>query len=83
MEMLQSLNILLETQNQYLENHQRASADVALKKIIEKSNKLLINKWIIVSIVNKKLKLEIDDKMKNEVSKLDGCYVINTDLKVK
>lgn len=75
-----SLLKFVEKQNNYLSEHKKAKVDTALKRIEEKIKKLLIHKWINISIDERILKIEVDEEKKKKESLLDGCYVIKTDL---
>ena len=73
--------------NEYLEKHKRAKPETAIKKIQSKINKLKIDGWlnVVQSSENARI-LEIKEDFEKlaEESKLDGCYVIKSNLpKVK
>lgn len=66
--------------NEYLQAHPKASPEKA-KKIIEKRiEKLLVNGWLSVEIIERNLVLKKNLEVLEELSKFDGCYVIKTDL---
>ena len=67
-------------QNRYLAEHPRAVVATAVRKIETVLNKLRISNWIAVQATDRTLRLEQDDQVLAEVSKLDGCYVLKTDL---
>jgi transposase len=71
----------LNKKNVYLAEHSRAKAATAAKEIRGKINKFKIQKWLEVRINGRVLSLEINNEQKAQESKLDGCYVIKTDLK--
>ena len=77
---LQSLRREVRKQNEYLTLHTLARVDVALRKINERRVKLKIDKWVTVSASERSLSLDMDDQALAEVEKLDGCYVLKTDL---
>jgi len=77
---LRSLRREISKQNEYLASHGRARVDVALRKVNERCAKLRIDKWAAVSACERDLSLMIDDDALGEVEKLDGCYVLKTDL---
>jgi len=81
-EKYQSLVTLLENRNKYLSEHPRADVDVAIKKVETFAKKLKISKWIILTSdkKNRILTLKKDENILKEESKLDGCYVLKTDL---
>jgi len=67
----------------YLAEHPRAKVDVARRVVEEKGKKLKINTWVSVNTQGRKVSLEIKDTELEEEEKLDGCYVIKTDLSVE
>lgn len=75
-----SVEKLLEKKNTYLREHARAKVEVAIKDIHKKIVQLKIDKWLTVTCQGRTLKLEVDNKALEESSRLDGCYVIKTDL---
>ena len=80
---LQSVERLVEKKNIYLREHKRARIATAIKDVRKKIIQLKIDKWLTVISQQRTLKLEIDDKALEEVSSLDGCYCIKTDLPKK
>jgi len=79
-EKLQSLRREISKQNEYLASHGRAWVDVAVRKVNERCMKLRIAKWLTVSASGRNLSVAIDADVLAEVQKLDGCYVLKTDL---
>jgi transposase len=78
---LQSLEHEVKKQNTYLTDHPRAHVEVAVRKVEEYSRKLRISKWTMLSVSERSIFLSINKDCLDEQSKLDGCYVIKTDLK--
>lgn len=70
----------LKMQNEYLAGHARAHTDVALKKIRKKLEHLKLSEWMSCSLSGRKLSLVLDEDALKESLKLDGCYVLKTDL---
>ncbi|MCP3965606.1 MAG: IS1634 family transposase, partial [Lentisphaerae bacterium] len=66
--------------NEYLKEHSRAKTDVALRHIKGRIAKLKVSKWLSPSVSDRKILLTIDEDALGEESKLDGCYVLKTDL---
>jgi len=64
----------------YLAEHPRAKVDVGRRVVEEKAKKLKINTWASVKAQGRKLSVEIEDTELEGEEKLDGCYVIKTDL---
>ncbi|MGA1826474.1 MAG: IS1634 family transposase, partial [bacterium] len=77
---LNSLNRLIVQQNKYLAEHPRSKVEVAIRKGNAKSKNLKINKWAEVKNNERLLHLEINTDEKENESRLDGCYVIKTNL---
>lgn len=76
----QSLLTLIEKQNDYLLEHPRAKISTAKRKIESKSKRLKIDGWACVSCEERTLSLSKDAEQLQEAEKLDGCYVLKTDL---
>lgn len=68
--------------NTYLQDHPRARIDVQLRDIYKWLKKMKIEKFVDVfqNENQRNLKLVVDYQQLNEASKLDGCYVVKTDL---
>ncbi|MCP4937406.1 MAG: IS1634 family transposase, partial [bacterium] len=75
-----ALLTLVEEQNRYLQEHARAKAAVAQRKIEAKSKHLKIDQWTIVSAQGRSMSVAKDTEQLQDVEKLDGCYVLKTDL---
>ena len=76
----QALLKFVEEQNRYLQEHARAMAAVAKRKIKAKGKRLKIDQWTIVSFKGRSISLSKDTEQLQEIEKLDGCYVLKTDL---
>lgn len=77
---LKSLQLEIDKQNEYLNEHKRAKIQTAIKKIQAKSLRLKLSGWAIVNTDNKNIVLSINEESLKEESKLDGCYVLKSDL---
>jgi transposase len=74
------LNKLAAKQNTYLAEHPRAKVEVARKQCLVKSQTMRIDRWTTVKAEGRTVNVEVNlDKRDNE-SRLDGCYVLKTDL---
>ncbi len=81
---LASLRQMVKKQNEYLTEHPRAGAAVALRKINDRCEKLKVSQWVEAAVVSdRKIALTTDQEALAEMEKLDGCYVLKTDLKKK
>jgi transposase len=76
----QAIEILLNKKNIYLSEHPRANVDVAKRVIVEKIEALKLDTWLTVEINGRTLQLKEDKEHLSEETKLDGCYVIKSDL---
>jgi transposase len=72
---------LIEKQNQYLKEHKRAKVEMSQKKINNYLNDRKLSDFCIVETTDRYLSMKIDEEKKNETEKLDGCYVLKTDVK--
>lgn len=79
-EKYQTLLKFVAEQNRYLQEHARAKAAVAKRRIKAKSKLLKIDQWTIVSYMDRTIRLSKDTEQLQEVEKLDGCYVLKTDI---
>lgn len=70
----------VEKENQYLANHPKAKTKVALRKIEVRSRQLKIDSWVQLSINDRMILLEHNQDVLDEISKLDGCYALKTNL---
>ena len=77
---LASLTKEVEKQNEYLAEHPGAHVDVALRRIDERCKKLRLSKWATFSASGRNIILIIDKEAQQQEAKLDGCYVLKTDL---
>jgi len=75
-----SVERVVNKKNKYLREHARAKVETAIKDVTKKIVQLKIDKWLRVISEGRTLKLEVDPDALQEVSCLDGCYVIKTDL---
>tara|TARA_B100000959_G_C14948753_1_gene610975 strand:+ start:141 stop:1772 length:1632 start_codon:yes stop_codon:yes gene_type:complete len=76
----------MSTLTAYLENHPKASFEVAYKKAMAYLKKLNIASFVVpvisTELSNKKriVNVFINESKKEEIRLLDGCYVLHTDL---
>jgi Transposase DDE domain len=68
-------------QNQYLTDHPRANVQRALQKLVARAAKLRIADWVELTVVERTITLTINEDAQTEAAKLDGCYVLKTDLR--
>ena len=80
-EKLQTIEQWLTQQNAYLAEHPRAPVAAAIGRVKKKTEQLRLSSCISVSSVDRKLTLVRDEAAWQELSNLDGCYCLKTDLK--
>jgi hypothetical protein len=77
---LATLQAQVAKQNHYLTDHPRANAQGALQKLVARAEKLRIADWVELTIAERAMTLTIKEDAQAEAAKLDGCYVLKTDL---
>jgi hypothetical protein len=77
---LATLQAQVAKQNQYLTDHPRANAQGALQKLVARAEKLRIADWVELTVAERAMTLTIKEDAQTEAAKLDGCYVLKTDL---
>ena len=78
----QSIIAKLENQNKYLTEHPRASVAKAKRAVTAYAKKLKTGNWITIRKMKGErcLTLKKDETKISEIAKLDGCYILKTDL---
>jgi len=76
----QALLKFVMEQNRYLLEHPRAKQTVAERKVLSKCKQLKIDEWTVVSAEGRTITVGEQSEQLQEVEKLDGCYVLQTDL---
>jgi transposase len=71
---------LRQDRNRYLDQHPRAKVATAEKALRVKIEQLKIHAWLQMEAEGRTLKLTVNQPALEEASRLDGCYVIKTDL---
>jgi transposase len=64
----------------YLAKHPRAKVETALRKAQQKAEQLKLPPWTAVKAEGRGLVLEVNVEKERAAARLDGCYVIKTDL---
>jgi DDE family transposase len=78
-EKTRSIEKFIELKNSYLDSHPKASIEVALRKVTAKVTRLKLS-YLKVEATDRKLELRESASLLAEQTRLDGCYVIKTDL---
>ncbi|HEY4482207.1 MAG TPA: IS1634 family transposase [Candidatus Brocadiaceae bacterium] len=76
----QALCKKVEEANRYLREHLRASGDKALEKLKERCKQLRISDWVSLTVQGREIQVSRDNEALVEITKLDGCYVLKTDV---
>jgi hypothetical protein len=77
---LATLQAHVAKQNHYLADHPRANAQGALQKLVARAAKLRIADWVALTLEERAITLTVNTSAQQEAAKLDGCYVLKTDL---
>jgi transposase len=67
--------------NRYLKEHPRAKTEIQEKKIKALIKKLNLSTYCDIKNDEKSITMDIDSDKREEARKLDGCYVIKTNIK--
>jgi hypothetical protein len=79
---LASVRMMIDERNRYVEEHPKAKVAVALRAISERMERLKISDWATASAKDRVLSITVNADALREAEKLDGCYVLKTDLPV-
>lgn len=77
---LATLQVHVAKQNQYLTAHPRANSQGALQKLVARAQHLRIADWVELTVAERAITLTVNEDAQAEAAKLDGCYVLKTDL---
>ena len=77
---IQKIASLCQRLNEYLNAHSKASIESAMNKLNQKISRLQLKEMITTHVTDRSLALSTDECVLEQVSLLDGCYVIKTDL---
>ena len=77
---LATLQALVVKYNQYLTDHPRAKPQGAWQKLVARATTLRIADWVELTVTGRTLTLTVLEDAQTEAAKLDGCYVLKTDL---
>jgi Transposase DDE domain len=77
---LATLQVQVAKQNQYLTDHPRANPQVAWRKLVARATHLRIADWVELIVAERVITLTVNEDAQTEAAKLDGCYVLKTDL---
>ena len=77
---LAKLQAQVTKQTQYLQEHPRANAQGVLQKLAASAAKLRIADWVELTLEERAITVTVNTSAQQEAAKLDGCYVLKTDL---
>jgi len=75
-----SLQKLVSERTQYLLHHPKARMDAALRKTKTKAKRLKAQGWVKISVHGRMLHVEENEAVLAEVSLLDSCYVVKSNV---
>ena len=77
---LAKLQAQVAKKNHYLTDHPRANAQGAVQKLVASATQLRIADWVELTLEERSITLTVNASVQQEEAKLDGCYVLKTDL---
>ena len=77
----QALEAAVRKANKYLEEHPRAKVDTQRKHLAARLASLQVQDWLQLTVNQRRLVLTLDAPALQAEAQLDGCYVVETDLK--
>jgi hypothetical protein len=77
---LATLQALMAKHNHYLKEHPRADAPGALQKLVARAKTFRLSDWVELTLEARAITLTVNASGQQEEAKLDGCYVLKTDL---
>ena len=77
---LATLQALVAKHNHYLKEHPRADAPGALQKLVARAKTFRLSDWVELTLEERAITLTVNASGQQEEAKLDGCYVLKTDL---
>jgi len=75
-----ALEQLLQAKNTRLQLKPKTQVKAALKALRNRAAQLKLDRWLSVQAKGRQLVVKVDEAALTEAKKLDGCYVIKTDL---
>jgi hypothetical protein len=77
---LATLQALVAKSNQYLTDHPRAKPQGAWQKLVARATTLRLADWVELTVAERAITLTVLEDAQRAAAKLDGCYVLKTDL---
>ena len=79
----QSVEVRVQQANRYLDEHPRAKVPTQRRKLVARIERLKAEAWLKLAVKNQRLTLTVDEAARQAEAQLDGCYVVETDLKAR
>lgn len=80
---LSTIRALAEKQNEYLAAHPKAETFRAWREVSERIARLGLSDFVLPHVEGRRVVVEVDEEYLRELSELDGCYALKTDLPAK
>lgn len=77
---LARLRDLAQRETQYLTEHAKATEEKAVERVESMAEKLKLQALVKIEAASRQIKVSVDEKLWQEASQLDGCYVLKTDV---
>ena len=77
----QTLEAALKKANTYLAKHSRAKVATQRRDLNARIQSLKVGEWLSLTVKKKRLVLTVNETALQAAAQLDGCYVVETDLK--
>ena len=77
---LATLRRLVAKENAYLTEHPKATVEKARQRVAGRCQRFRLHEWVAVEASERVLSLVVDEAARTEAARLDGCYVLKTDL---
>jgi hypothetical protein len=77
----QTLEAAVRQANTYLDAHPRARVQTQRRRLAARLESLKVDDWLKVRVKKGRLVLRHDEPARQTAAQLDGCYVVETDLK--
>jgi hypothetical protein len=80
---LEKLQAEVDRLNIYLQEHAKANIEKAVARIKARCERLRISLWVGIKSQDRVISLAVHQEDQAEIQRLDGCYVLETDLKAQ
>ena len=77
----QSVQAAIQKANTYLKEHPRAKVSTQQRYLTERLEHLKVENWLKLSVKKERFVLTLDEPALQAATQLDGCYVVESDLK--